>query len=84
MAASRREHRPKVLAATASGAIDPDTAVRALEAMRWMDRLAYHTRRAIHHLRERPQGEAPAPTSTFSGPEPVGAAEAAAEASRPG
>ncbi|HVY62755.1 MAG TPA: Na/Pi symporter [Planctomycetota bacterium] len=50
IAEMRRAHRPELLARTAAGEIDPDAAERQLEAMRWVDRLAYHTWRAAHHL----------------------------------
>jgi phosphate:Na+ symporter len=50
LAAIRRTHRPDVLARTAAGEISPEMALRQLDAMRWLDRLAYHTWRVIHHL----------------------------------
>lgn len=46
----RRAERPTLLARTAEGAVDAEEAERMLEAMRWVDRLAYHTWRAQHHL----------------------------------
>jgi phosphate:Na+ symporter len=46
----RRSQRPVVMARTASGEIDPETGLRLLDAMRWVDRLVYHTWRALHHL----------------------------------
>jgi phosphate:Na+ symporter len=52
IADTRRDHRPRVLAQTATGDIDPDTALAHLDAMRWLDRIAYHTWRAAEHLGE--------------------------------
>jgi phosphate:Na+ symporter len=50
LASARRTHRPAVLARTAAGDVDPQMALRHLDAMRWLDRLAYHTWRVVHHL----------------------------------
>jgi phosphate:Na+ symporter len=52
----RRAQRPEILARTAAGELDPESAEHQLEAMRWIDRLAYHTWRAIDHLKEPPPG----------------------------
>lgn len=52
MAETRRDHRPRIMAQTATGEIDPDTALAQLDAMRWLDRVAYHTWRATEHLSE--------------------------------
>jgi phosphate:Na+ symporter len=52
MAETRRGHRPLLMARTADGELDPDTALRRLDAMRWLDRVAYHTWRATEHLAE--------------------------------
>jgi phosphate:Na+ symporter len=46
----RRSRRPVVLAQTAAGAVDPDDALARLDAMRWLDRIAYHSWRAVEHL----------------------------------
>ncbi|MEX0692098.1 MAG: Na/Pi symporter [Gemmatimonadales bacterium] len=46
----RRMHRTGVLDATAAGRINPADAAVALDAMRWLDRVAYHAWRTIHHL----------------------------------
>jgi phosphate:Na+ symporter len=50
MAETRRDQRPRVMTETAAGNIDPETALAQLDAMRWLDRLAYHTWRALEHL----------------------------------
>jgi phosphate:Na+ symporter len=50
IAAARRGQRAETLARTASGALDPRTALVRIEAMRWLDRLAYHLWRTLHHL----------------------------------
>jgi phosphate:Na+ symporter len=50
IADSRRAQRPLLMAQTAAGAIDPDDALARLDAMRWLDRIAYHTWRAVEHL----------------------------------
>jgi phosphate:Na+ symporter len=46
----RRRHRPRVMAQTATGENDPARALAQLDAMRWVDRIAYHTWRAVEHL----------------------------------
>jgi len=50
----RRNQRREVLENTARFNIHADLALQELEAMRWMDRLAYHVWRTINHLR--PEG----------------------------
>jgi len=47
----RRNQRREVLEKTARFKIHADLALLELEAMRWMDRLAYHIWRTINHLR---------------------------------
>jgi phosphate:Na+ symporter len=46
----RRTGRPEVMALTAAGEIEPDAALEELDVMRWIDRLSYHTWRAVEHL----------------------------------
>ncbi len=50
IADARRTMRPKLLDQVASGDIDPERASDVLEATRWLDRIAYHSWRAYHHL----------------------------------
>jgi phosphate:Na+ symporter len=67
--ASRRLERPRILQQTAAGELDPDAAVECLDALRWVENLAYHWWRAAHHLRARPlpsQGRV-----GFSAPDPA-------------
>lgn len=49
-AEERRLHRAWLLAQTAAGDVLPDDTQAQLEAMRWVDRVGYHTWRALHHL----------------------------------
>lgn len=49
-AEERRLHRAWLLAETAAGKVTPDETQAQLEAMRWVDRVGYHTWRAVHHL----------------------------------
>jgi phosphate:Na+ symporter len=42
--------RPRILEASAAGAIDTEQALAALAAQRWLERLAHHARRALHYL----------------------------------
>lgn len=46
----RRSHRAELLRRTAAGELEPEVATRILEAVRWIDRLAYHAWRVTHHL----------------------------------
>jgi phosphate:Na+ symporter len=50
VAQRRREERRTTLEVTATGAIDPDTALNRLEAVRWLDSSLYHTWRAVHPM----------------------------------
>jgi phosphate:Na+ symporter len=50
LAELRRDHRPRLLAETAAGRVDPDHTLRVLDTMRWLDRVAYHVWRAAHHV----------------------------------
>jgi phosphate:Na+ symporter len=58
IATRRRTHRVVLLERAARGGTDPEETLAELEAMRWIDRLAYHTWRTVHHLQEPP----PAPS----------------------
>jgi phosphate:Na+ symporter len=46
----RREHRRRVLEETAISRLGPHEGMARLEFARWVDRLAYHVWRAVHHL----------------------------------
>ncbi|OHD64184.1 MAG: hypothetical protein A2176_00910 [Spirochaetes bacterium RBG_13_51_14] len=46
----REKQREEILVRTASGAIDPDTAMRQIEAIRWLDRVTYRIFRALYYL----------------------------------
>jgi hypothetical protein len=50
VAARRRQQRNDNLRAAATGGLDPDVALRRLDAMRWLDSSVYHVWRALHHL----------------------------------
>lgn len=50
IAARRKESRSRLLLAAASGEIPPARGSKILETVRWIDRLAFHTWRAVHHL----------------------------------
>jgi phosphate:Na+ symporter len=52
----RRGSRPRLMERTATGELEPDEALRRLDALRWLDRLAYHAWRATHHLWDGPRG----------------------------
>lgn len=64
LADERRNARPAILAATAARKIDPDQALAELSAQRWLDRVAYHTWRTTHHLREMTRKELAEQTQT--------------------
>ncbi len=57
IADARRGHRQDILKRTAAGEVSPLVADRQLDAMRWVDRLAYHVWRAMHHLYGEPSPE---------------------------
>jgi len=47
-----RRDRTRAIDAAAAGQLSPDDVLVRLEAMRWLDAVAYHLHRALHHLRE--------------------------------
>ncbi|TVQ30500.1 MAG: Na/Pi cotransporter family protein [Phycisphaeraceae bacterium] len=61
IAEHRKSERAMTLERTGSGAIEPDAAMKLLEAMRWVDRVAYHMWRAAFHLQASPPEE-PSPS----------------------
>ena len=74
---ARQAHRAKVLARTASGDLSPDAAQAELDAMQWIDKLAYHAWRAMHHLAgPGPPTDPAAAGEPEVGPEPEGPASA--------
>lgn len=68
IAALRREQRALVLERIARGGVDPDETLAELEAMRWIDRIAYHLWRTAHHLQERPPREPAGPAEVHEEP----------------
>ncbi|MBP7735880.1 MAG: Na/Pi cotransporter family protein [Spirochaetes bacterium] len=46
----REKQREEILARTAAGTIDADTAIRQIEAIRWLDRVTYRIFRALYYL----------------------------------
>ncbi len=50
LAELRRRERPDVFRQTASGSWDPTRALAVLDAMRWLDRVGYHTWRICNYL----------------------------------
>lgn len=56
MAQLRLEHRAGILSDTARGRLTPEEARREIEALLWLDRVAYHAWRGYHHLTS-PKGE---------------------------
>jgi len=60
LAELRRAKRPEILEQTAGGAAPPAEALDLLDAMRWLDRLAYHTWRICHYLAPEPAPALPA------------------------
>jgi phosphate:Na+ symporter len=64
-AKKRRKHRAWLLEETAAGRTSPDQAHRELESMRWVDRVGYHTWRALRHLAHLPLGEADGASETY-------------------
>jgi phosphate:Na+ symporter len=50
LTAWRTEERPRIMARTAAGTLEPELALRQLDALRWVERCAYHVWRTCHHL----------------------------------
>jgi phosphate:Na+ symporter len=46
----RERQREEILGRTAAGAIDADTAMRQIEAVRWLDRVTYRIFRSLYYL----------------------------------
>jgi len=64
IAGIRRAQRVALLASPARCELEPEDAMSRLEAMRWLDRLAYHVWRAIYHLSEELREQVPLPPGT--------------------
>ncbi len=45
-----RHDRVAAIDAAAAGQVDPDVVIARLDAMRWLDAVAQHVHRAVHHL----------------------------------
>lgn len=56
IAEQRRTQRAEVLERTAMRHMSPEAAAKRLQAMRWVDRVAYHAWRMVHHLDSRGEG----------------------------
>lgn len=54
IAALRKRGRKRILEVTAQGDLDPIVGAQQLNALHWLDRLAFHTWRAMFHLQEPP------------------------------
>jgi phosphate:Na+ symporter len=68
----RRQERPKVLNATSGGTFAPVEALEVLDAMRWLDRVGYHTWRLSHYLDANLTSDAKASSTTdASHPDPA-------------
>lgn len=52
-AETRRKKRTEMIGDIAQGGMKPDEGFELLEAMRWVDRIAYHVWRCIFHLSQR-------------------------------
>jgi phosphate:Na+ symporter len=61
LAETRRTHRIIILEDTAAGRADAGDTLARLEVLRWFDRLAYHTWRAVHHLADGNEDEPDVP-----------------------
>jgi phosphate:Na+ symporter len=81
IAHTRREQRTVILERTAGGVIDPTDALERIEAIRWLDRIAYHVWRVTHHL----LGEASGPgnSEAFDDPPEAGHAPSARRDDQP-
>ncbi|MBK9120444.1 MAG: Na/Pi cotransporter family protein [Phycisphaerales bacterium] len=62
MADVRRLQRREILRLAAAGALAPDAAMAHIDALLWLDGVAYHLWRATHHLRREPEPENGDPT----------------------
>jgi len=50
LAERRRTERAALLEESAHGTVEPGQALHALDGLRWLDAVGYHTWRALHHL----------------------------------
>jgi len=64
LAQERRRERSAILEEIAAGQWEPTLALGILDAMRWLDRIGYHSWRLCHYL-----GSDTAPLNTSSGEE---------------
>jgi hypothetical protein len=61
----RREHRRALLERTAFRQESAESGVTELAAMQWIERVSYHTWRAMHHLGGPPNGTGTPAEVTF-------------------
>lgn len=52
IAATRRAYRPEILKTTVISQLDIEEGIRKVQALQWLDRLAYHLWRSIYHLNQ--------------------------------
>lgn len=78
----RKSQRPELLERAARGEAAPETTLRQLDTIRWIDRVIYHVWRLVHHLAEgedstgpQPQADAPLSPSTAAAEGPVPGAD---------
>jgi phosphate:Na+ symporter len=50
MAELHRQERPRLLKQTADGILEPENTLNTLDALRWLNRIAYHTWRICLYL----------------------------------
>lgn len=67
LAAERSGHRQRVLTAASQGALTPTAALDRMDAWRWLERVAHHAWRIVHHVARAPalvvaEREPPEPT----------------------
>jgi phosphate:Na+ symporter len=70
LADARRSNRMALLDQTAHAQLDPGSTLQSLDALRWMDSVAYHTWRCVHYLGDLEQVEVNGMTDGVSTPPP--------------
>ncbi len=68
----RKRQRPNVIDATSDGSVAPGDALDLLDAMRWLDRIGYHTWRLCHYLDAPGPHGSPASAPASGSPPPPG------------
>jgi len=71
----RKQERPRVIETMAAAGMEPASTLAVLDAMRWINKIGYHTWRISHHLGTAPESQKQPAHPIAAQPEPRSEAE---------